>query len=124
MAQGKHISDNRDIIELIEDYAYTLEYPPNLPSAYDYNNMWLMLDARDEIHRRGLDKDERVKEIDKRMLEGLKEFGTLIVYRYDNSNKPLAYWWWHLDKIARREYPEELLPEYLRDLYKNFLNNS
>lgn len=116
MNEERSISNNDNIANLIEDYEYSLEYPPNLASAYDYNNMWLMLDARDEIHKKGLDKDERVKEIDKRLLEGLKKFGKLIVYRYDNSNKPLAYWWWHLDKIAKKEYPLELLPEYLREV--------
>ncbi len=117
MDKKEHVSNNQNTVKLIEDYEYTLEYPPNLPDAYSYDNMWLMLDARDEIHRLGLDNDERVIEIDKRLLKGLKKFGNLIVYRFDNSDKPLPHWWWHLDKIAKKEYPAELLPEPLREIY-------
>jgi len=35
----------------------------------------------------------------------------------DDDTKPLEKWWWHLPKIARREYPAELLPDYLREIY-------
>ena len=35
----------------------------------------------------------------------------------DDPAQPLEKWWWHLGAIRRREYPAELLPEYLRVVY-------
>ncbi|WP_156874815.1 hypothetical protein [Thermodesulfobacterium hveragerdense] len=35
-------------------------------------------------------------------------------YFRDPEKYPFDHWWWHLDKIAARTYPAELLLEYLR----------
>lgn len=51
MDKKVQFSHNHNILELIEKYEYTVEYPPNLPDAYSYDNMLIMLDASDEIYR-------------------------------------------------------------------------
>ena len=35
----------------------------------------------------------------------------------DDSQVPLAQWWWHLGKLRDSTYPASLLPLYLRPLY-------
>jgi len=72
----------------------------------------LLPDYREEILSRGLEAEAR--EVDTFVLshlDGLPEIWE------DDDTKPLEKWWWHLGKIARREYPAELLPEHLREVY-------
>ncbi|MCS6875708.1 MAG: hypothetical protein NZ526_00385 [Aquificaceae bacterium] len=108
---------SEDIVELLKDYKYSIEYPPDLPNAYIYFNYWMMTDPRDKLHELGLDNDPRVIEIDKKLLEGLKKYIPPDYSEKERKDKPLERWWWHLDKIADKTYPAELLPEHLREIY-------
>ncbi len=36
----------------------------------------------------------------------------------DDPSQPLEKWWWHLNKIAKGEYPIDKLPEHLREIYR------
>ncbi len=116
------VGNNQNYVEdLIGFYEFTLRYPETIPSAYCHHSYFITADIRTEIHENGL--DHMVRELDIKLLRGLKRFGAP-AYMEKDRNKPLAYWWWHLDKIARREYPEELLPEYLREVYKDLCDDN
>ncbi|MCS6875665.1 MAG: hypothetical protein RMK35_02050 [Aquificaceae bacterium] len=106
---------SKDIETLIEDYEFSLEYPPGLPDAFCNHNYWMMAKVRDDIHELGFDGDQRVKVLDIRVLKELKKHGPP-AYMERYKNKPLERWW-HLDKIADKTYPPELLPEHLREIY-------
>ncbi|NPA41172.1 MAG: hypothetical protein GXO18_02755 [Aquificae bacterium] len=78
---------------------------------------------RETIHELGLDSNEIVQRADKFLLIDLdyylknspKWHGFKIE---DDPNQPLEKWWWHLNKIAKGEFPIEKLPEHLKDIYK------
>ena len=36
----------------------------------------------------------------------------------DDPTRPLTQWWWHLGKLRAGTYPAELLPPYLRAIYR------
>lgn len=75
-----------------------------------------LLDVRQEIYELGLESEERVKKADIALLEYvLKEGSDTPMWRPEDA--PLSSWWWHLEKIAKRQYPAELLPEHLREIY-------
>ena len=37
-----------------------------------------------------------------------------------HPEQPLEKWWWHLGAIRQREYPAELLPEHLQEIYAEY----
>lgn len=55
------------------------------------------------------------KKIDIKVIERAIKKGSNMPYERDYED--LRRWWWHLDKIAERTYPSELLPEHLREIY-------
>ncbi|MCX7990194.1 MAG: hypothetical protein N2648_06125 [Aquificaceae bacterium] len=83
---------NKEIVELLDDYELSLEYPPQCPDAYIYFNYWMMTDPRDKLHELGLDSDPRVIELDKRLLKGLKKFGPPDYSEKERKDKPLERW--------------------------------
>ena len=110
------VGHNQAHLELIGFYEFSLRYPETIPSAYCHHNYHITADTMTRIHELGL--DHMVKELDIKLLKGLKKFGPP-AYMEKDKNKPLEYWWWHLDKIATKEYPAELLPEHLREIYES-----
>ena len=98
--------------------------------APDYRTMVLEFEnapldfqkQRELIHEYGLDNDEITKFADRALFRRIEYFiknskrwhGFEIE---DDETQPLEKWWWHLNKIVRGEYPLELLPEHLREIY-------
>ncbi len=98
--------------KLIEDWEFAVSEDDCI---YDYYNAPSWLPVRDEIHKLGLDEDERVKELDKQAI--VKAIKLKAEKPYERDYEDLARWWWHLEKIADGTYPAELLPEHLREIY-------
>lgn len=87
-------------------------------------NVWMgssYLALRDRIHEKGLDNHPRVKQIDKGLIKFALEHGVERPYDPSDEEHDLQYWWWYLEKIGKREYPAELLPEHLREIYQEHL---
>ncbi|MEJ5227196.1 hypothetical protein [Thermodesulfovibrio sp.] len=83
-------------------------------SAFDYHIAHVWLPVRDELFDAQV-LDEEIKEIDKEAIKkAIKENSDR---PYQRDHEELTRWWWHLEKIASGEYPAELLPEYLREIY-------
>ncbi len=78
---------------------------------------------RETIHGLGLDNNKTVIFADQYLIDALDDYlknspkwhGFKIE---DDPTQPLEKWWWHLNKIAKGEYPIEKLPEHLRDIYR------
>lgn len=101
--------------ELIEGWLLYCEDPEDLlywASAPD------LLDRRERIHQAGLDEDDTVKKADIELIKVvLKEGANPSDLFGDPEKYPLSHWWWHLDKIADKTFPAELLPAHLREIY-------
>jgi hypothetical protein len=99
--------------DLIQQWQWATEPDPGY--AFDYDTAPVWLPVRDAIHEEGLDDDPRVKELDKQaILYAIKEGSDMPMER---DYEDIRRWWWHLEKIARGQYPAELLPDYLREIY-------
>jgi len=93
------------------------------PPAWDlryYGTSAALLDAREVIHQRGLEGRKEVIEADISLIKSI--LGDEPQYTWppdsdDPEKYPLDHWWWHLDRIAERTYPADLLPEHLREIY-------
>lgn len=85
----------------------------NRSYVQDYFTASAWLEVRDEIERRGLGTLQEVKELDERLLKAVLIYGA----EGNDEPHPPNKWWWHLDKIAKRIYPPQELPEHLRALY-------
>ena len=99
--------------------------------APDYRTMVLEFEnvpfdlqkQRELIYEYGVEDDEITKMADKFLLLDLDYFiknspkwhGFKIE---DDDSQPLEKWWWHLNKIVRGEFPEDKLPKYLREIYR------
>ncbi len=109
--------------ELIEEWKLATELDTvgkHLSYVQDLHTSSAWLEVRDEIKRRGLDK--QVEDIDKELIKNSIKYGA-----YGNMEEelhPVEDWWWHLYEIAKGEYPEEKLPEPLRQVYKKHLQQS
>ncbi|WP_157560477.1 hypothetical protein [Hydrogenivirga sp. 128-5-R1-1] len=83
---------------------------------------------RENVHREGLDSDELVVAHDRILLHHLREYLDFAKKYYqktlnsdplqDDPSQPLEKWWWHLNRIARGEFPEDKLPQHLREIYR------
>jgi len=107
---------------LIEDWDMATDSEEGeIPHAVlDYTaGVWLP--TRDVIHERGL--DEKVKEYDIRLLKYVLKHGAYPLWEKQSGkiDPPLSSWWWWLYEISEGEYPAELLPEYLRGIYQDWL---
>ncbi|WP_022854448.1 hypothetical protein [Thermodesulfatator atlanticus] len=65
-------------------------------------------------YREGLKNSPKTRDVDRMVFENIKNLPEIWE---DDDTYPLEKWWWHLRKIAHREYPAELLPAYLREIY-------
>ena len=99
--------------------------------APDYRTMVLEFEnvpfdfqkQRELIYEYGVEDEEPVIFADQYLLDSLDEYiknspkwhGFKIE---DDPSQPLEKWWWHLNKIARGKFPEDKLPEHLRDIYR------
>lgn len=103
------------VLQHIKDWE--IATTPYLVSGRSFvQDMWMAddwLEVRDEIHQAGLDNHPKVVELDKNLIRLVIKKGA----EKPETQKPLKYWWWHLDKIAKKEYPAELLPEHLKEIY-------
>jgi hypothetical protein len=105
--------------ELIKGWILYSEFPDDL--LY-WASAPALIERRERIHQLGLDEDERVKQADIKLIKVVLEKGADPSDLFDDPQKyPFDHWWWHLDKIANRTYPAELLPEYLREIYEKAL---
>ncbi|WP_297888908.1 hypothetical protein [Sulfurihydrogenibium sp.] len=105
--------------ELIEDWDLGTSGRPGrkLLETTDQYTAGVFLPTRDIIKERGL--EEKVKEYDIRLIKHVLKYGADPVWERDSGeiNPPLENWWWWLDKIANKEYPSKLLPDYLKEIY-------
>ncbi len=99
--------------------------------APDYRTMVLEFEnvpfdfqkQRELIYEYGVEDEEPVIFADQYLLDSLDEYiknspkwhGFKIE---DDPSQPLEKWWWHLNRIARGEFPEDKLPEHLREIYR------
>ena len=78
---------------------------------------------RELIYEYGVEDNETVRFADQYLLDNLTDFienspewhGFEV---QDDPSQPLEKWWWHLNKIAKGEYPIDKLPEHLREIYR------
>ncbi len=102
--------------KLIEDWKLAVSNGfGEIPYALDYHAGPPWLEVRDKIEKVGLGTQAEVIKLDIKLIKtaiALKTGGT-----YESDDHPIENWWWHLDKIAKGEYPKELLPEHLREIY-------
>jgi hypothetical protein len=104
--------------KLIKDWELAIEpgtIGKNWAYVQDYHTSLAWLEIRNQIREEGLEDNPSVMELDKRLIENVLKYGA--EGNIEQSKHPLVEWWWHLDKIARKEYPPELLPDYLREIY-------
>ena len=125
MGTNKNLLSKKEIKELIDDWEFVLSYSPQGSDSpficlIDPNVNDVEIKVRDKIHELGLDDDERVKKLDQKAIKYVLEVLPATYREKPPQAKDLKRWWWHLDKIALREYPAQLLPEHLRKIYENF----
>ena len=78
--------------------------------------------VRELIHKLGLENDKRVIEADKKILQLSFEYFPAYLHEGDIGYEPEPHWWWYfLRQIHRGEYPLELLPDHLKDIYREHL---
>ena len=104
---GTRTWDNRipeEKIEYLRMYRYSIIDPDVLP--------WTVPSIREKLQ--DYERNEKVRKLDKWLLEDLKEILEVNPAIKDDDSQPLEKWWWHLHKIANGTYPMELLPDYLK----------
>lgn len=84
---------------------------------------WQVRESRQRLFDLGFDNKE-IRKLDEIVLE------SAIVNDYvsssatqDDESQPLERWWWHLNKLRNETYPIELLPDYLKVVYKESQNS-
>jgi hypothetical protein len=96
--------------KLIANYAIDLEDELNVsPFEYQY-----MLKTRDCLAKKynllDINQKEKLKKHDGILIQRVKEFYKYLlpIKIWENSNSPMKYWWWHLDKIISNELAVDL----------------
>ncbi|GIW46902.1 MAG: hypothetical protein KatS3mg078_0779 [Deltaproteobacteria bacterium] len=103
--------------DLIKAWEWAVKTGPvdcRFSHAQDHYTAPPFLEIRQKIEEEGL--SEKVKQIDIELIEKVLQYGADKPFQ---EERPLDFWWWHLDKIAKREYPSYLLPDYLKEIYEN-----
>jgi len=114
LLQRSEFSDE-DIIENWKDAANP-DYYYYITDMYT-SPAWLWY--RELAHKRGLDNHPEVVKTDIEVLKlVLKKKGA---ERPFIEKPPLEFWWYHLHLIQDGKYPLELLPDHLKDIYKEYL---
>jgi len=92
---------------------------------FEITDSWMApaaLYVREIIHKLGLEKDPRVIEADKKILKLSFEYTPAFTEEPDIGYKPEPHWWWYfLRKIQEGDYPLDLLPDHLKDIYRDHL---
>jgi len=102
--------DSSEFIKLKEGWKMAVEFD----FAFDYDTSPAWLPIRDRLSEAQAFDDE-IMEIDRQAI--IKAVKVDSDRPYQRDYEELTRWWWHLEKIASGEYPAELLPEYLREIY-------
>ena len=77
---------------------------------------------RELIHKNGLEKDKKVIEADKKILQLAFKYTPAYIHEGDIGYEPEPNWWWYfLYQIHYGDYPLDLLPDHLKLLYKEHL---
>ncbi|NPA41218.1 MAG: hypothetical protein GXO18_02985 [Aquificae bacterium] len=93
-------------------------------TVWEFENVFGSIpERREEVYFLGLDNHEEVKKFDRILFRHLKDYLRVAtrVYKFPiqgDPNQPLEKWWWHLNKIAKGEFPIEKLPEHLKEIYR------
>jgi len=101
--------------ELVEDWVSECE-PPAFDARW-YPTADVPLAIRESIHIRKLEDREEVKKADISSIKCVLKDGADRPDSDDPEKYHFDHWWWHLDKIADKTYPADLLPEHLREIY-------
>ena len=92
---------------------------------YYLTDSWMSpphLYIREVIQKYGLENDPRVIKADQEILRlAFKNYVAPPDFAQLDGDPPLEYWWYYLDDIHRGEYPLDLLPDHLRDIYREHL---
>ena len=76
------------------------------------------INLRTYLNEAHLDSDPKVIEMDKLVLETLLKSKYLYIWdAEENLGKPIQSWWWYMDKLSAYTYPEDELPDYLKEIY-------
>ncbi len=94
-------------IEYLRMYRYSIIDSDVLP--------WNVPSIREKLQ--DYEGNEKVRKLDKWLLEDLKEILEVNPAIQDDDTQPLEKWWWHLHKIANGTYPVELIPDYLKNIF-------
>ncbi|AIH04202.1 hypothetical protein [Thermodesulfobacterium commune] len=106
--------------KLINEWCLLCE-PPCFKFRYHATDLDLFM-IREKIHQQELDSEAKVKKADLNLITTLLRKGKGLIEYFDEPMQyPQDHWWWHLDKIVEKSYPQELLPEYLRVVYEKAL---
>jgi hypothetical protein len=100
---------------LIKDWVSECE-PPAFDARW-YPTADVPLAIRESIYIRKLEDRQDVKEADIFLIECVLKDGADPPDADDPEKYPPFHWWWHLDKIADKTYPADLLPEHLKEIY-------
>jgi len=100
---------------LIKDWVSECE-PPAFDARW-YPTADVPLAIRESIYIRKLEDRQDVKEADIFLIECVLKDGADPPDTDDPEKYPPFHWWWHLDKIADKTYPADLLPEHLKEIY-------
>ncbi|MFB3895820.1 MAG: hypothetical protein ACE14V_05905 [bacterium] len=103
----------------IELYQDAFETPPEYPKIYDLEKNGSVLHLRNKIHNAGLDNHPKVVELDIKWLIHIYRQGyfELMWGHYRKYwKKHISLWWYHLQDIGKRAYPQYLLPEHLQEV--------
>jgi len=77
---------------------------------------------RELIHKFGWEDDPRVIEADKKILKLSFEYSPVYLTEDEIYYKPEPNWWWYfLYDIHNGDYPLDLLPDHLKDIYREHL---
>lgn len=116
--------DKDKIEKLISYWYFTTHYSAlgdgKLPNFLNDDVNDVELEFRDEIHDAGLDNHPEVIKLDREALKIAFDW-KFIGYRDKppQANDKRRWWWW-LDELVFGEYPEELLPQHLKDIYREY----
>ena len=97
------------------------------PKGFEFwiGDFWMApahLYNRELIHKFGWEDDPRVIEADKKILQLAFKYPPAPLIEADIGYKPEPNWWWYfLYDIHDGEYPLELLPDHLKDIYREHL---
>jgi len=123
------LGTNKDKIkELIEDWNWivneSITGDGEIPNILNWHINDVEIQVRDEIHELGLDENQEIIKLDKNALNLILKTGGIIYREKPPQAKDKSRWWWHLDEIAQRTYPANLLPEHLKEIYVKYLSHT